>query len=307
MEKQKIILSGGTGFLGDSLIRYFKQSGLYEIIVISRKKATEKNGVKYLQWDGENLGEWADALENATALINLAGRTVNCRYTEKNKKEIFDSRLKSTAVLGLAIQQCAHPPKLWINSASATIYRHALDRPMDDETGEIGKGFSVEVCLAWEKTFNEIKTPHTRKIALRLAIVLGKNAGALTPLANLVKLGLGGTQGPGNQYLSWLHEEDFFRMLLFFMENKELEGTFNCSSPNPQPNKIFMKTLRKVMGIPFGMPQPVWLLELGARMIQTETELILKSRRVVPSALLKAGYQFAYPDLENALKEILNK
>jgi uncharacterized protein len=250
------------------------------------------------------LGNWAAELEGVDLLINLAGKSVNCRYTQKNKQEIFDSRTNATTVLGLAVKQAIRPPKLWINAASATIYRHATDRPQDDETGEIGSGFSVEVCKLWEKTFFEQRTPFTRKVALRMAIALG-NGGVMVPYFNLLKFGLGGRQGSGSQMYSWVHIADVCRMIEWIDAHDDIEGTYNCSSPNPVTNNDFMQTLRKVAGHKIGLPAYTWMLKMGAAIIGTETELLLKSRWVIPSKILATGFQFTYPGLEDAFKEII--
>lgn len=301
---KKIIIPGGSGFLGQSLATYLSTKG-YQVIILSRKALASTPNISYQVWDGKNLGEWAKSFEGAEAVINLAGRTVNCRYNKKNKQEIYDSRLESTAVIAEGIRQCTQPPKLWMNSSSATIYRHALDRPMDEFTGEQGEGFSVDVCQKWEKTFEESNTPHTRKITLRMSIVLGKNGGALRPLNNLVRLGLGGTQGKGNQYISWIHEKDLHRMFVWMIENEEIKGVFNCAAPNPITNQYFLKTLRKVHRQPIGLPAARWMLEVGAWCIGTETELILKSRRVIPQKALKKGFQFEFEHIEKTLKDLL--
>lgn len=306
-KKEKIILAGGTGFIGQSLAKYFSQRG-YRITILTRNpdKFNSNDKINYVKWDGVNLSEWKKELEGTKVVINLSGRTVNCRYNEKNKQQIYDSRLNSTQVIGEAIVQCEHPPELWINAGSATIYRHALDRPMDEETGEFGEGFSVDVCQKWEAKFEEMQTPNTRKVFLRIAMVLGKEGGVMKPLYNLVKLGLGGTQGKGDQRISWIHELDFNYLVEWLMEHPEIEGTFNASAPDPQPNQVFMKMLRKVSGKSFGLPATRWMLELGAIFIQTETELITKSRWVIPKKVQELGFAFQYPKLEGALDEIIN-
>lgn len=305
-KQEKIILAGGTGFIGQSLANYFANKN-YRVIILTRNpdKYQSINKINYVKWNGIDLDIWQKELEGAKAVINLAGRTVNCRYNEKNKKQIYDSRLKSTQVIGEAIVQCQIPPKLWVNAGSATIYRHALDRPMDEESGELGEGFSVDVCQKWEAKFEEMKTPQTRKVFLRIAMVLGKDGGVMGPLSNLVKLGLGGTQGKGNQRISWIHELDFSRLVEWLIEHPEIEGTFNASAPDPQPNRFFMKTLRKVSGVPFGLPATRWMLELGAIFMQTETELITKSRWVIPKKIQELGFKFQYPKLEEALRQIV--
>ncbi len=299
--KDMMVIAGANGFMGLVLVDYFKTH--YNVHTITRKPLSIEGTTNHL-WDGKTLGEWAKCIDGADVLINLAGRSVNCRYNEKNKQEIFDSRTHSTRVLGEAIVKAKHPPKVWLNSSTATIYRHAEDRPMDDETGEIGKGFSVEVAKLWEKTFFEAVTPHTRKVAMRTAMVLGKNGGVLPVLANLTHYGLGGTMANGRQYVSWVHEQDVCRAVEFLIASR-LEGTVNISSPNPVPNALFMKQLRQHLKQPLGLPSAKWMLELGAVFLRTETELILKSRRVISTKLEAAGFRFQYAELQKALTDLL--
>lgn len=301
---KKIVIAGGSGFLGECLTTHYASRG-EQVIILTRAESHQTATAKYVRWDGKTRGAWADELEGCDMLINLNGKSVDCRYTEKNKTLIYATRLAATAVLGEAVLACRNPPKLWINAASATIYRHSLDREMDEETGEIGTGFSVDVCQQWERVFNRFTLPATRKVIIRTAIVLGKRGGALQPLKRLAKLGLGGRQGPGNQYFSWLHEQDFTGILDFIESHTSLEGVYNLSAPEPVPNTKFMSALRNAAGRAFGLPMPTWLLEIGAVLIGTETELILKSRRVVPMKLLKAGYTFRFTTIEHALNDLL--
>lgn len=294
---KKIVIAGGTGFIGNFFSEKFKKSG-YDIVIISRNKFN-------VNWkDHEAI---LNAVDNAEMVINLAGKSVDCRYNKKNKEEILNSRINTTKAIGDAITKCKHPPELWINSSTATIYRHAEDRPMTEISGEIGKGFSVAVAKAWESTFFSYKLPNTKQVALRMAIVLGKDGGVMKPLMNLVRFGLGGRQGNGDQMFSWIHIDDLYKIILFIKSNKNLEGVFNCSSPNPIANRTLMKTLREIMNIKIGLPSPVWLLEIGAHVIKTEPELVLKSRWVIPEKLLAAGYNFEFPTIQSAIKNILNK
>ena len=244
-------------------------------------------------------------MEGAEAVINLAGRTVDCRYTAKNKQQILGSRIDSTKVIGQAIANCNTPPKVWLNSSTATIYEDSYDIDRIEDGGKIGNDFSMNVAKTWEKTFYETSTPTTRKVAMRISIVLGKGGGAMSPLATLAKLGLGGKQGSGKQYISWIHIEDFVRAVVWLIENETMTGSINIISPKPVQNKIFMKTLRKVVKMPFGLPATKWMLEVGAFIIRTETELILKSRKVVPKRLLDTGFKHRFTNLEIALKDIL--
>lgn len=294
--KKKIIIAGGTGFIGQYLNKRFTEEG-FEVLIISRDS-------NHISWD--YFPPLKGALEGAEALINLAGKSVDCRYNKMNKSLILSSRIETTKKLQAVVDQCKLPPKLWINSSTATIYRHSEDREMDEETGEIGSGFSVEVARAWEKAFFEIPENATRKVALRIAITIGKNGGVMKPYLNLVKYGLGGRQGNGQQMFSWIHIEDQFRAIHFIMENEDIKGIYNCSAPNPVTNKIFMKELRNIIKPLIFLPSPKPLLKIGAYFINTETELILKSRWVVPKKLLNRGFEFQFASIDKALKDILD-
>lgn len=293
--------------MGSVLARHFSTRAK-EVVILSRRNQPASANIRTVVWDAKHLADaWARELDGADLLINLTGKSVNCRYTPENKKEILDSRLDSTRVLGEAVRQAAVPPRVWIQSASATIYRHAEDRPMDEATGEIGEGFSVDVCRAWEKIFWEQNVTATRKILLRIGIVLGMGDGAFPRMLNLVRAGLGGKQGSGHQYITWIHEDDVAAIMQWLYDNEAQQGTFNVTSPTPVLNADFMRTLREVCKVPFGLPSPAWLLKLGAVFIGTETELILKSRRVVPTRLLAEGYVFKHSDLTGALTDVLKR
>lgn len=294
---KKIVMAGGTGFIGQCLERTYTNQG-YIVHIISRQP-------DQVSWHDEQA--MIKALEGAEMVINLAGRSVNCRYTEKNKREIYESRTKTTKALGQAIQKCQNPPELWINSSTATIYRHAEDRPMTESTGELGSGFSVDVGKAWEDAFFDFQLSQTRQVALRLAIVLGADGGVMEPYINLVRFGLGGKQGDGKQRFSWIHIEDVCGIIAFLKNRKDLKGIFNASAPTPVTNQELMAELRKAMGRRTGLPAPEWMLGLGAVVIGTEPELILKSRWVLPERLQKAGFRFHYDRLDRALWQILQE
>jgi len=294
---KKIVLAGGTGFIGQYLETMYRSFG-YEVIIISRR-----NG--HISWS--NKAHIIDALNGTELLINLAGRSVDCRYNAANKKEIFSSRTETTNILGEALLECQSPPSLWINSSTATIYRHAEDRPMTEADGEIGSGFSVDVAKEWEKSFFSFQLPDTRQVALRIAIVLGEGGGVMNAFTNLVKFGLGGAQGSGNQKFSWIHIEDLYRIIQFIKEHKELNGVFNCSSPFPITNRELMQQLRREMNMGIGLPTPKWMLEIGSFLIKTESELVLKSRWVIPERLIEAGFHFKYNSIEKALQQIIKK
>jgi len=318
MTNKKIILAGGTGFIGQEMIKYWGREN--QLMILTRQLPDARNNrnkynslapedlqnAEFKKWDGITTGEWVKEIEGADIIINLAGKTVNCRYNSKNKKEIFDSRTNAVRAIGSAIRHCQKPPVLWINASSATIYRHATDRPQDEYTGQFHNDFSVQVCELWEKTFYEQFTPGTRKVALRMAITLGPG-GVLIPYFNLLKFGLGGKQGSGKQMYSWVHIEDTCRMIEWIAKQENTLGTYNCCSPNPVSNTEFMATLRKATGHKFGLPAFEWMLKIGAPLIGTETELVLKSRWVIPKKILETGFQFKYPLLKDAFAEIIKK
>jgi uncharacterized protein (TIGR01777 family) len=271
-----------------------------------------------VRWDGATLGDWTSSLEDADVVVNLSGRSVNCRYTLANRKAIKDSRVQTTRLLGQAMGGLVHPPRLWMNASTATIYRHALDRPMDEETGEIGGNerdvprswrFSIDVATGWEEAFFSAVTPQTRKIALRSAMVMSPDRGGIfSELLRLVRFGLGGTAGSGQQFVSWVHGEDFLRSIEYLIAHEEFEGgPVNIAAPNPLSNQEFMRALRQAWGAPVGLPATRWVLEVGAFFLRTETELILKSRRVVPGRLLQAGLGFQFPNWPTAAEDLVSR
>lgn len=303
---KKIILFAANGFIGESIIEYVcYQSKDYQLVAVSRKPI--KNlppNVKQVIWDGKNRGAWTADLEGADLVINLAGKSVNCRYTEKNKAEIFSSRLDSSRIIGEAIEDCKQKPACWINIASATIYEHSLEIANTEEKGVIGKGFSVNVCRAWEKQFFAFKDLPLRQILLRSTIVLGKNGGVYPVLKRLACFGLGGKMGTGDQLISWIHIHDFCKALFFVFEKEESAGIYNIGSPYPVKNKIFQKELRKSLHIHYFINQPVWMLKLGAIILGTEAELIMKSRFIFPQNLINESFRFKYPTLKLCLENL---
>jgi hypothetical protein len=313
-ERLHIVLSGGNGQIGNLLARHFHERGDH-VAVIAR--SVRPAPWRVAEWDGVELGTWANELERADVLINLAGRSVNCRYTSANRKAIKESRVQSTMLLGRAIAQLAHPPRLWMNASTATIYRHALDRSMDEDTGEIGGSeqqcpstwrFSIDVATSWEEAFFSAVTPHTRKIALRSAMTMSPDQGGIfAELLRLVRLGLGGAAGSGEQFVSWIHGADFIRGIEFLMAHEEFEGPVNIAAPSPLPNREFMRALRRAWGTRVGLPASRPMLELGALFLRTETELILKSRRVIPGRLLRAGFEFRFPEWPEAARDLVGR
>lgn len=302
---KKLIIAAGTGFLGQVLVRHFKDK-FEEIVILTRGKSQILEGIKYVNWNARTFSGWENELENATVLINLAGKSVDCRYTKENKKEILLSRIESTKILNKAVLNCKNPPKHWLNSSTATIYRFSLDKQMDEIDGEIGNDFSINVALSWEKAFFKTATPNTLKTALRTSIVLGKNGGAFVPLKTLAKIGFGGKQGKGNQFISWIHEDDFASAVDFII-NKELDGVINVVAPEPVRNTNFMQKLRNTVGTPFGIPLNKFFLEIGSFFIRTETELVLKSRNVIPKRLLENGFKFKFESVDDAFRVLLKQ
>lgn len=310
----RIVIPGGSGQVGTILARHFHARG-DAVLVLCR--TTFRAPWRMVAWNGVNLGSWVRELENADVVINLAGRSVNCRYNEANRREILESRIQSTRVLGRALHQVAHPPRLWMNASTATIYRHALDRPMDEISGELGGNeqdapsswrFSIDVAKRWEECFFTASTRNTRKIALRSAMTMSPDHGGIfDTLLRLVRYGLGGAAGSGKQYVSWIHEADYLRAIEYLIAHEEMAGCVNIAAPGPLPNSEFMDVLRKAWGRGIGLSASKWMLELGAIFLRTETELILKSRRVVPGRLLAAGFSFRFPDWRSAAEDLVRR
>jgi uncharacterized protein (TIGR01777 family) len=310
----RIILAGGSGFLGGVLAAHFRKAG-WDVLILTRRarpqdRAGSSGSVREVPWDGCTVGLWQPELEGATAIVNLSGRSVNCRYTASNRRKILESRVNSTRVLGEAIARCANPPRVWLNASTATLYQHTFDKPMD-ETGEIAAAaeandaFSVEVGQAWERALDQAQTPRTRKVAMRMTMVLGLGSNSVFPvLRRLVRFGLGGKMGRGSQFVSWIHESDFCRSVEWVIAHGALGGPINFAAPNPVTNREMMKTLRQIGGVPFGLPATEWMLEVGAFFLRTETELIIKSRRVIPSRLLASGFKFQYPLIRQAFADL---
>jgi len=307
--RPRVVLAGGSGFLGGLLRRYFAERD-WDVVVLTRNAAMESGAV--VRWDGRSPGTWACVLDGADVLINLSGRSVNCRYHRANRRLILESRVDSTRVLGETVARCSDPPRVWINLSTATLYRHTFG-PAWDEGGEIGStreakdAFSIDVANAWERALFEASAPYTRRVALRTAMVLGWGPDAnnvYRVLRRLVRWGLGGAMGGGRQFVSWVHEVDFCRAVEFIIHNDTLIGPVNVAAPHPLPNAVLMRTLRQQLRRPLGLPAKKWMLELGALFLRTETELILKSRKVIPGKLVAAGFQFNHPTIGAAVDEL---
>jgi uncharacterized protein len=310
----KIIIPGGSGQLGTLLAKAFHGAG-HRVVVLSRTPSAAP--WRTLAWDAKTQGPWAVELEGADAVINLAGRSVNCRYDPANRQAIIDSRVDSTRAIGEAIAKSTRPPRIWLQMSTATIYAHRFDAPNDEATGIIGGDeprvpetwrFSIDVAKAWEATAKEADLPSTRQVLLRSAMVMSpERGGVLDVMLGLVRRKLGGTNGNGRQFVSWIHDRDFIRAIEWLLHHEDLSGPINLASPNPLPNAEFMRTLRKAAGVNFGLPAMRWMLELGAIVLRTETELILKSRRVVPGRLLESGFEFEFPTWPEAAPDLLER
>ena len=307
----KLILAGGTGHLGQVLARSLGARG-HQIIVLSRGPS---NGREIVHWDGREVGPWANVVDGADAVINLAGRSVNCRYNDANLKEMMDSRVDSARAVGRAIEASAHPPRVWLQMSTATIYAHRFDAANDEATGRIGGDepdapphwrASIEIARAWERALDEAQTPATRKVALRSAIVMSpERGGVFDILYGLTRFGLGGSIGGGRQFVSWIHDRDFVRAIELLLERDDISGPVNLAAPRPLPQRAFMAALRSAVGMPIGVPATAWMFEIAAFVHRTESELLLKSRRVVPGRLLEAGFRFEHPEWPGAATELV--
>ncbi|NOS70779.1 MAG: TIGR01777 family protein [Verrucomicrobia bacterium] len=307
---ETIILAGGSGFLGGELARHFTALG-WQVVILTRLPKPRADSVREVAWDTKSVGDWAREVDGVTVVMNLTGRSVDCRYNVQNRREIMESRVNSTRVVGQAIAKCKTAPRVWLNSSTATVYQHTFGKPHDESSREMDSAtdakdaFSVEVAQAWEQTLNEAKTPNTRKVALRTSMVLGLGRNSVFPvLHRLTKLGLGGRQGSGKQFVSWIHVEDFCRAVEWIIAHDELSGPINQCAPNPLPNAEMMRAFREVCRMPIGLPASEWMLEIGAFFLRTETELIFKSRRVVPGRLLASGFEFRFPTFREAVMDL---
>jgi uncharacterized protein len=315
----RIVLPGGSGQVGRMLARFFQERG-HHVTVLTRGPYTAP--WLTVHWDGLELGPWVETLEGADVCIHLSGRSVNCRYTARNRRELYDSRIGPTLLLHRAFATLANPPRLWMNASTATIYRHSLDRDMDEATGELGGNelisrrrrapakwnWTIQLVRDWEAAFFSAETPLTRRITLRTSLVFSPLPGSVfSVLSNLVRTGLGGTQGNGRQYVSWIHESDFARAVEFLIGHEEIEGPVNLAAPNPLPNREFMAALREAWEMPNGLPAPTPLIVIGTFLLRSEPELVLKSRRVVPGRLLQSEFQFEFPTWPEAAADLVRQ
>lgn len=296
-----ILIAGGTGFIGQTLEKHFTSKG-YSVNILSRKPKRDNE----IYWDARTMEDtWVSHLEHLDVLINLTGKTINCRFTDANKKAIKESRIVSTQLLGHAIDSCKNPPKIWMNSSTTSIYKEAFTEERTEDSTEFGTDFESEVATVWEKAFYKTENPKTRKIILRTSLVLGNDEGAFVPLKKLTQFGLGGKQGSGKQKVSWIHQTDFARAVDFLIDKESAKGAFNFCVPEPTDNATMMADFRKVLGVPIGIPSPKFILEIGALFMQTEPELILNSRNVLPKKLLESGFTFHFPTITSAIKNLI--
>lgn len=310
----KVVIPGGTGHVGTALAHALRRKE-HDVVVLSR--SSQRLPWRSVLWDGETLGDWTSEIDGADAVINLAGQSVNCRYNAANRRAITDSRVKSTRIVGEAIARAKRPPRVWLQASTATIYAHRDDGGNDEATGSLGVEdpnapdtwrFSIDVATSWEHAVDQVRGSETRKVKLRTAIVMSpEDGGAFDILLRLVRFGLGGRAGNGRQYVSWIHGEDFTRAVLWLIDQSSIEGAVNLAAPNPLPNTDFMRALREASGRGFGLPATGWMLEVGAFFLRTETELILKSRRVVPGRLLQQGFSFQFPNWPEAARELCHR
>jgi uncharacterized protein (TIGR01777 family) len=310
----RVVIPGGSGQVGTMLARHFHRRG-HSVTVLSRSPRPVP--WQMARWDAETEGPWTAALEQSDICINLTGRSVDCRYHAANRREMYASRIVSTKLLNDVIASLKHPPRLWLNASSATIYRHALDRPMDEMTGELGGNepgapdtwnFSIKIASDWEAAFFAGQTPGTRKIAMRSSMTFSADRGGVFDvLSKLVRGGLGGSQGSGSQYVSWIHEADFIHAIEFLIAHEELEGPVNICSPTPVTNREFLRALRAAWRQPIWFPAPMWMIEIGCFLLRTESELVLKSRRVIPTRLVDAGFTFSFPCWPTAAHDLVTR
>jgi uncharacterized protein (TIGR01777 family) len=306
-----IVIPGGSGQVGTVLARAFHGDG-HDVVVLSRHRETRPWRV--VVWDGATAGNWTREIDDSDVVINLAGRSVNCRYNTANRRQMIDSRVQSTRVVGQAIANASRPPRVWLQASTATIYAHRYDAPNDEASGVPGGNevdapdtwrFSIDVARVWEQAFEEATTARTRKVALRSAMTMSPDAGGIfDTLMSLVRRGLGGRAGDGRQFISWIHHVDFVQAIRWLIDHDDIAGVVNVASPNPLPNAAFMRTLRDAADVTIGLPASRWMLEIGAVFMRTETELILKSRRVVPARLLERGFAFKFPLWQDAARDL---
>lgn len=302
---KRVLIAGGTGHIGSSIAGRLVKEG-YAVTILSRSMLeSERPSLRYAYWDGVNFGSWTKYIDESEVVINLCGKSVNCRYTESNKLKLIQSRVKPTLLLGEAIKNSLTPPRLWINASSSAYYGFSTE--VKDERAGAGSDFPSRICVEWEKAFMSTYTPATKKIAWRLGVVLQHDKGLILPFVGLVKSFIGGRLGSGKQYFTWIDEEDFLNAALWTIESSLAVGIYNFTSPEPETNEKFMKVLRDVLGVRTGISLPEWLLKIGGKIIGTEPYLVLDGRRILPARLLDSGFRFQYGDIESSLNHLFKK
>ncbi len=302
MNGKRVVLAGGSGFLGQALAKTLLAKN-YEVVVLTRSPREREDGVREVAWSGKALGDWMQYMDGAYAVVNLTGRSVNCRHTPENIREINESRINSVNTVATAIHNVAHPPRVWVQAGSLAFYGDLEDQWCEEGTPS-GQGEAAETCRLWENAFKTVPLNNTRRVLLRIGIVLARDGGALVVLGKLVRRFLGGAAGTGRQYVSWIHLTDMNQMLLDSIERDDVVGVFNATGPNPVTNAEFMRELRRALLRPWCPPAPVWAVRLGSRWMQTEPSLALTGRRCAPKRFVKAGFKFQFPELRGAMKAI---
>jgi len=300
---KRLVIAGGSGFLGSGLIRHLSAVA-QSAVVLTRGPARDVGSVRFVAWDAKTIGPWEEELEGASAIVNVVGRSVDCRKTTANKAAILDSRVDSVNVLGQAVKRCSSPPPVWIQSGTAHIYGDTDDQILD-ESSLVGTGFAPQVGLAWEAALAELALPSVRTVVLRISFVLGRDGGALATLSRLARLGLGGRIGTGRQFISWIHETDLHRIIHRAIVDDSMRGAYVVTAPNPVPNRDFMRLLRRAVHRPWSPPVPAVLVRIGSVILRTDPELALLGRRCVPTRLMHEGFTFQFPNLEGALADLL--
>lgn len=301
IEKPIIVIAGGTGFFGNYLINYFKKK--YSIVVLTRKASFSENGIEYINWDGKTFGDWLNFIEGADVLINLSGKSINCKFTEQNKDKLLSSRIDSTKILVKGVSGLKNPPKLFLNASAGSMYE-LMDRPNVETDIDFKKGFLSEMALKWEETFFKEELPKTRRATLRISLILGEDGGVYEVLKKLSSFYLGGSVGSGKQIMSWMHIEDAVKAVEFIIDNETISGPINFSTETPESNASFMKKLRKSIRVPLGLPAPAFGIKFMSNFINIEPSLVLNSVNFIPKELVQKGFKFRYEKLEDALKDL---
>lgn len=302
MSNPRIIIAGGNGFIGRSLVPLLRENG-YDLAILTRSPQSSQPPIRQIAWNGRSLDDWVAHIDGALAVINLAGKSVNCRPTAANHRQIIESRVHSVQVLGQAIRQAPHPPKVWVQASSLAYYGDSGDRLCDEQTPP-GQDATADICIQWENALANAFTPATRKVILRIGFALARGGGALGTLEKITRLFLGGSVGGGRQYISWLHMDDLCRVILQSIKHDDMIGPYNLCAPNPATNRQLMRQLRRALHRPWSPPAPAWAVRLASIPMRTDPSLALTGRRCIPKRLLEQNFQFRFTDLADALKNL---